>query len=200
MKARCVWLAGIGLVVVAATAWGQSYLPAAPKVKTPFYIFSDRGEASPGYDYAPSGWMGRVEGLDVNMCSDEMPYHGPCCMKITFSEPTGWAGIVWQNPASNWGNEEGGLDLTGAKRLSFWAKGQKGGEAVEFSMGLLGKDKKFFDTASADIGVTRLSKHWKQYSIPVDGKNLSRIVTGFAFTVKAKGPPVVFYLDDIIYE
>lgn len=171
-----------------------------PKMKLPFYVFSDRGTPQAGYDFAPSGWMGSVDALEVDTCSDELPYHGPCCMKVTFHDPNSWAGVVWQNPAGNWGEEEGGLDLTGARRISFWARGQKGGETVEFSMGVLGKDKKFFDSTSVNLGIVRLSKYWKQYSIPLEGKNLSRIVTGFSFSVKGQPRPVVFYLDDIIYE
>jgi hypothetical protein len=42
----------------------------------------------------------------------------------------GWAGLYWQHPDNNWGDEPG-VDLTGAKRISFYARGERGGEIVE---------------------------------------------------------------------
>lgn len=176
-------------------------VPAAPKVKLPFYVYSDLGREKPGYDFAPSGWMGNnLDALEVDICHTENTRHGPCCMKVVFSDPNSWAGIVWQNPAENWGDEEGGLNLTGAKKLTFWARGERGNEMVEFKMGIIGSSKKFHDSGKASLGRVRLDKNWKQFTIPLDGVNLSRIVSGFCFAVKGRSDGVIFYLDDIIYE
>jgi hypothetical protein len=49
-----------------------------------------------------------------------------------------WGGVVWQHPANDWGDANGGFNLTGAKKLTFWARGEKGGEKVSFEFGLLG--------------------------------------------------------------
>jgi hypothetical protein len=71
---------------------------------------------------------------------------------------------------------------------------------VEFKVGLLGPGKKVTDTARVTLGRIQLSSRWKQYSIPLEGKDLRRIVTGFLWVVEATGAPVTFYLDDIQYE
>ncbi len=190
------------IAVCASVGWGQQpQLPPAPKVKLPFYVYSDLGTEKPGYDFAPSGWMGNnLDALEVDSCHTENTRHGPCCMKIVFSDANSWAGIVWQNPAGNWGDEDGGLDLTGAKKLTFWARGERGNEMVEFKMGVIGPNKKFHDSGRAGLGRVRLDKNWKQFTIPLDGVNLSRIVSGFCFSVKGRSDAIIFYLDDIIYE
>lgn len=191
------------LILFTAGVWGcyaQHALPPAPKVKLPFYVYSDLGSERAGYDFVPSGWMGNVDALEVDPCFPENTHHGPCCMKIVFSDANGWAGIVWQNPTENWGDSEGGLDLTGSKKLTFWARGEKGNEMVEFKMGVIKPSMKFHDSGRASLGRVRLEKTWKQITIPLAGINLSRIVSGFSFAVKGRSDAVIFYLDDIIYE
>ena len=42
-----------------------------------------------------------------------------------------------------------------------------------------------------------LKKGWTRYRIALDGQDLSRMKTGFAFTLG--GPAKTFYLDDIEY-
>lgn len=173
----------------------------------PFYVYSDkRGTAPAGCDFSPSGWMGNTDAIEFDDCADD-PYRGGCCIEVTFDDRKGsggirkrWGGITWQHPSDNWGDEEGGLDLTGASQLSFWAKGKEGGEEVEFRMGIIKRNKKFYDTASVDLGKVKLDDVWKQYVMKLKGKDLSRIVTGFSFTVRGKGKPVTFYLDEIIFE
>ena len=90
---------------------------------------------------------------------------------------TNGAASVWQNPANNWGAKPGGWNLTGAKTLSFWARGAKGNEVVTFLYGLVGKDKPNGDTSTGKTEV-HLTKAWKKYTIPLAGKNLSHIITG----------------------
>ena len=89
--------------------------------------------------------------------------------------------------------------MTGAKTLSFWARGDKGGEVVTFLYGLLGSDKTYPDSSTGKTEAT-LTKDWKQYTLDVSGKDLSDIKTGFAWTLAANGKPVRFYLDDIQYQ
>ena len=108
--------------------------------------------------------------------------------------------MVWQYPAGDWGDKPGALDLTGAKRLSFWARGGRGGEVVSFKFGLLGPEKAFSDSARGQTGEVKLSDRWTQYQIDLKGMDLSRIKTGFCWVLAAPGQPVTFYLDDIRYE
>src|SRR5690606_26129678 len=72
-------------------------------------------------------------------------------------------------------------------------------EVVTFQFGIIPKDKKFSDTAKGELKVT-LGKEWKQYEILVEGKDLTRIKTGFVWTAAAPGKPFAFHLDDIRWE
>ena len=92
-----------------------------------------------------------------------------------------------------------GLDLTGAKKLTFWARGENGGEKVSFSYGLLDKAN-YPDSSKGEIKDAELTKEWKQYTIDLSGKDLSQIKTPFAWILGAKGDPITFYLDDIKFE
>jgi hypothetical protein len=127
------------------------------------------------------------------------PHSGSSCLKVQYKAADDFAGVVWQNPANDWGDDDGGLNLTGAKKLTFWARGESGGEKVEFKFGVLDKTKKFFDTASGDMNVV-LTKNWTEYTIDLDGKDMSRIVTGFCWVLAGQAAPVTFYLDDLQYE
>ncbi len=118
------------------------------------------------------------------------------------SQGAGWIGIYWQNPANNWGSKRAGFDLRGAKKLTFWARGEKGGEIIsEFKMG--GIAGEFSDSASAGIGPAMLTQDWKQYEIDLTGQDLSHIIGGFGFSLSGDDNPAegtVFYLDTIRYE
>jgi hypothetical protein len=121
-------------------------------------------------------------------------------MKIRCSAPFGWTGVAWQNPANDWGDKPGGYDLTGAKKLTFWAKGEMGGELIDFGVGLLNSDKEFHDTAKVEFKSIKLKKKWKQYSINLKGKDLSNIKIPFYWISGGNNHTVTFYLDDIQFE
>ena len=96
---------------------------------------------------------------------------------------------------------KGGFDLTGASKLTFWARGEKGGEQImEFKMG--GLTGTYSDSDSASIGPVELTADWKQYSINLAALDLSYISGGFAWVTNAIAAPegCVFYLDNIQYE
>lgn len=150
--------------------------------------------------WAPSGWMGDVDFIEFDDSCKDNPHSGSTCIKVTFKDPTGWGGIVWQNPAENWGNDPGGVDLTGAKQFVVWARGEHGGEAISLKVGGLGRDKPYFDTVSIGRENIHLGKDWKRYTLQLGGKNLQRIISGFVFAVQGKGPETIVYLDDIRYE
>jgi hypothetical protein len=150
--------------------------------------------------FAWSGWMGTTAAIKLDDKWTDNPHSGATCMRITFDANTGFGGIAGQNPPNDWGDLPGGLDISGATKLTFWARGENGGELVTFKMGILGADKKYADSASAETPEIRLSKQWKQYTIDLEGKDLRRVKTGFVWALSAHGTPVTFYLDDIRYE
>jgi hypothetical protein len=155
--------------------------------------------------YIPSGWMGDYGDLKVNPGCVQGPHSGKSCTQITYSAKmangAGWAGMFWQHPANNWGDKQGGFNLTGAKRVTFWARGAKGGEKIaEFRVG--GITGEYPDTDSASSGPMELTNQWKQYSIDLNGKDLSTLIGGFAWAASKDDNPDGFtiYLDDIAYE
>lgn len=168
----------------------------AKVAKLPLELYADGMDGLP---YVWSGWMGKLDAIKMDEKSTDQPHSGATCMKCEFRSGDNFGGIVWQNPANDWGDAPGGFNLTGAKKLTFWARGEKGGEQVEFQYGVLGKDKKFPDTDHGSMNVT-LTKDWKQYEFDLTGKDLSDIKTGFCWVVKGQGAPVAFYLDDVRYE
>jgi hypothetical protein len=144
--------------------------------------------------------MGNTQAIKMDEGCTNNPHAGKNCLRFEYTAADNWAGIVWQDPANDWGDQAGGWNLTGAKKLKFWARGEKGGEVVSFKFGILGSDKKFPDSASGELADTKLTKEWKEYSIDLSGKDLTRIKTGFCWSLAGQGAPVVFYLDDIRFE
>ncbi|MBU2541817.1 MAG: hypothetical protein KJ593_07960 [Candidatus Omnitrophica bacterium] len=178
-----------------------------PEVKAaelmPFYVYTDR--MSLKNHFTPSGWMGDYGDISIDQASADNPTSGESCVKIVYSgnmsNGARWAGVYWQSPPNNWGNVDGGYDLSKASKLSFWARGEKGGERIEeFKIGgLMGK---YSDSDSAGIGPVILTDKWKQYVIDLKGKDLSYISGGFTWSTNVDVNPegVVFYIDEIRYE
>jgi len=176
---------------------GPSPKPKPRTAKLPFPLYEDHLKEIP---YIWSGWMGDASAIGMDEKFTTNPHSGETCMKCEFKKPNGFGGIVWQSPANDWGEAPGGFDLTGAKKLTFWARGENGGEIVDFKLGIIGIEKFFHDSGTASLTGTALTKEWKQYEIDLSKKDLSCIKTGFMWVLGAKGQPVVFYLDDIRYE
>lgn len=179
----------------AAGGWAEEF-----KV---FPVYTDA--KSPDNHYDPSGWMGDYSDIGMSQESFDNPHGGSTAIKITYrakkSQGVGWAGVYWQNPSNNWGTKAGGYDLTGAKKVTFWARGEKGGERVEeFKIG--GITGEYGDSDVAGIGPVELTQEWQEFVIDLDGKDLSSISGGFCWVASADANPdgFVIYLDDIKYE
>src|SRR5512135_571776 len=147
--------------------------PAASESKV-FSVYSDT--KSPDNHYIPSGWMGDFGDLSMDDKYMGEAHAGSTCIKFVYTakktQNQGWAGIFWQNPANNWGSKKGGFDLTGFNKLTFWAKGAKGGEVIDkISVG--GIKGTYPDTTEVSIGPVELTSQWQQYTINLTGKDLS---------------------------
>jgi len=170
--------------------------PAELQFKFPLAVYSD----SFPQPWASSGWMGSHEALTIETEYQVLPQSGDACMKIYCKAPFGWVGVAWQNPANDWGDLAGGYNLSGAKKLTFWAKGEMGNELIDFGVGLLNSDKKFYDSGKAELKNVKLKKEWKKYTINLKGKDLSRIKTPFYWISEGSNHSMAFYLDDIYFE
>jgi hypothetical protein len=180
------------------------------------YVYKDFADGA-NY-YTQKSWMG--DGFDnvPRMREDFAGYKGVTgiACEIDFTEHS-WGGYMFINgvlpagttePIHDYGERDAALDLTGASKLVFYAKGETGGERVEFLMGGLGSDgyltAPFADSAKSSLGYVQLSKTWKRFEIPLDGADLSRVGCGFAWVANNLMNPladnILFYVDEIRYE
>lgn len=169
-----------------------------PVKKLPLVIYDDANTTF-SRPYVPSGWMGNHEVIDFDEGWRKRPHSGATCIRVRCGMSRSWFGIVWQSPANDWGDEEGGWDLLYARQLSFWARGEKGGEKVIFKFGILQEDQPYRDTTGHKGLTVSLTPYWKQYTIPLIG-NKRCIKTGFVWVVEVCDEGFTFYLDDIKYE
>jgi hypothetical protein len=168
------------------------------KAVLPLMLYDEADRANP--PYAPSGWMGSTNSLKLDDRCTENPHSGKTCLRIDFSAVEGWGAVAWQNPANDWGDQPGGWDLTGAKRLSFWLRGETGNESCNIELGIIDKEKKFPDTHKAKLAGVKLTREWQEHSIDVSGKDLRRIKTGFVVSITSSGKPTTIFIDDCRYE
>jgi hypothetical protein len=167
-----------------------------------FVVYYDK--KSPDNHYIPSGWMGDYSDIQMDEACFDNPQSGTTCLKFTYTAKgslgKGWAGVYWQNPANNWGDSEAGYNLSGLNKLTFWARGEKGGETITaFKVG--GIAGKFKDSLDVEIGPITLTNTWQEYSLNLVGKDLSHIIGGFCWVADRQSNPwgATFYLDNIRY-
>jgi hypothetical protein len=169
----------------------------SPLAKLPFAVYGDDTDGAP---YTPSGYMGNVDAIAMKLDSSENPHAGKTCLKIEYKAGDNWGGVLWQSPANDWnGTRPGGLNLSGATHLEFWARGAEGGETVNFVLGVLDGNQPYRDTAKGELNGVRLTKQWQKLRIPLGGRDLTRIKTGFGWSLAGQGKPVTFYLDEVRY-
>jgi hypothetical protein len=139
---------------------------------------------------------------------------GITCIRCVFkTENSNWGGWYFMNgvlegnevqPKPNWGEyPDAGIDLTGATSVTFWARGEAGGENIDFfALGVSGNS-----SDKVVNSVTLKSGEWSQYSIDLSNKNLSCVLGAFGWSVDADqndngsgSRDIIFYLDNIKYE
>jgi hypothetical protein len=155
----------------------------------------------------PSGWMGdAAQGttyVQVDPSSRENPHSGVTCYRWHYTPgPQGWAAVAWQFPENNWGGQPG-RDMSGYTRVSFWARGQKGGERLQFKAGgQTTPNAAYPATFEVDSDMIVLTDKWARYSLSLAGKNLSNTACFFVWVAQARQNPdgLTFFLDDLYYE
>jgi hypothetical protein len=165
----------------------------------------------------PAGWMsgaGRPEQfMSLGVSRDGCPSQQGC-IQVTYKPGGSWGGIFWWphqcGPSGRpeaWEMARSGacginvLQKGGFKavsRLSFTARGEKGGEVVEFKVGSDDLSPK----PGKSSGKVRLTPEWKPYGVDLKGLDFNNAVALFAWTAADQSNPqgVVFYLDDIRIE
>jgi hypothetical protein len=178
----------------AATASVPLLVKGEARTPMPFYVYKDGFEGMP---WAPSGWMGSTDDLSLRGDHADNCYQGPACIELRYEGEYAWVGVAWQHPPDNWGDMEGGFDLTGAKELELWARGEYGTERISIGVGLIEDDKAHPDSAKKHVEDVVLTHEWRRYRIRLKRLDLSKIKTGFVIIVQGKRVPVAVYLDEI---
>ncbi len=164
-------------------------------VRFPVSVYEDSFENMP---WVPSGWMGSIDSLLLDGDYRDQPAHaGVASIRMRYEGKFGWVGVAWQHPPNNWGDSEGGFDITGASELELWARGEYGGEKVSFGVGLLEKDRAYPDSGIAKVDGITLTRDWQRYTISLKKIDLSSLKTGFVVTLVGRQTPVTIYLDSI---
>ena len=167
------------------------------QAKLPFTLYGDDMKKSP---FAPSGFMGNTNAIKMALDNTDQPHSGKTCLRVEYQASDNWGGVLWQSPPDDWkGEKPGGLNLNGASELEFWARGAEGGEVIDFVFGVLDGNQKYRDSAKGELKGARLTTKWQKLHITLDGRDLSRIKTGFGWSLAGQGKPITFYLDDIRY-
>lgn len=171
------------------------------------YVYDEYNNIA-NYLWFPSGWMNQ-EGISFKSDCKDNCYKGNTCNKISFNfKETAWMGIYWL-PDNSW--EGPGINLyeqIKAKKgpqikLTFWTRGERGGEMVQFKVGGVSAANDSISSAIATKWIC-LSTDWRQCEIDLSKADLSNVVGGFCcVTKKIKNTgkdEIVFFLDDIRYE
>ena len=153
----------------------------------------------------------------MNESYGDHPYSGNTCIRCGVNTRQGtWGGWMFLTGIMIPGQEylafndgstpDQGEDLTGMKELRFWARGQNGGEEVEFiCFGFGAEDSAiaYKDTAEKQRIMVQLTNDWQEYTICLpEDLDLSNITLGFGYACSSDLAEVkenVFYLDDIRY-
>ena len=187
------------------------------------YVYRDFGDTENHFTQ-----KAKMFGVDERLVMDmdenwrEDPHGGESCIRCRqVTAMTDWGGWLFLNgwlaegetaPRLNDGAMDGqGLDLTGASALTFRARGERGGERVEFFTCGFGYDGewgvptvKYPDSARKhSLGFVDLESEWREYAIDLTDADMSSIACGFGYVLSGGDSGVgdnVFYLDDIRFE
>lgn len=102
-----------------------------------------------------------------------------------------------------------GINLSGATKLVFHARGEVGGEQIEFFVGGVGFDDPIKPHPDSTSPVplaqtpTTLTTEWTRFEIDLTGADLSDIKGAFGWVANAQNNPnpvTIFYIDDVYFE
>ena len=192
----------------------QSHHAQTSTPSEPFWIYRDDDSAD--NHFAPTGRQGDCGDVHVERDCPELPYSGKTCIHIRFdtdgagpnncdvSAPCRWAGLTWQQPPRNWGNDKKyahqGYNLDGYQTLAFYARADRPA-VVRFGVG--GTDTPYGDSMAYAAGLSvHLTTEWRPYEIDLRGSDLSHVISGFRVTTSWDLNPDGFelFLDDIRFE
>jgi hypothetical protein len=171
------------------------------------YVYRNFGDGR--NSFTQKAWMGNIPPSSMNEQAAGFAETG---IAAEFNVvPAAWGGYMIlcgilkageSSPENNFGDVDAGFNLTGATKLIFHARGDAGGEVIEFI--LAGLEGKYPDSAPRISRKVTLTKEWQQYEIDLSNKNLSRIACGFGWVANYQDnsdkSKIKFYMDEIYYK
>lgn len=164
----------------------------------------------------PAGWMsGGNPSSFLSLTATATNCHGTGgCLRIGYRPGGVWGGIYWwpltcgdSGTAAAWSAvraescvisvlNAGGFEEV--KLLTFWARGDSGGERIEFKIG--GHD--IAPIPGRSMGTRALTQGWEKYEIDLEGVDVTRVIGLFAWVASDLDNPngATFYLDEIQFE
>lgn len=158
--------------------------------------------------YSPDGFFGdgEVEGhlaLSRDCPSRPAGARGDC-VTITYRPgPKGFAGIFWQHPHNNWGDFRGHEIAAGATRITFFARGNRGGKVINVGAGQAGMP--LSDSFKLEEVQVAMKNEWTRHEVPFRGANYrgeNGVLGAFVFSLPGaeNDETTVFHLDDIRWD
>lgn len=122
---------------------------------------------------------------------------GQCISISATPGGNGWGAVYWQTRRETGVRQP--ITVRQATKVTFWARGEQGGEKVHFHLG---------GVAASELlqpaEVTELSTMWKRFELELKDRKLEQITGLFGVRWSYAGGQnpegVKFYLDDIQYE
>ena len=133
----------------------------------------------------------------LDLKSTTSPKFGSECIKVEFSgtkSNDSLHSIVWQQA-----KPVAAYDLTGATKLTFWARGVLSGEKLKFGIGSPDALKKDASTAKKEMGFS-LGNVWTKYEMDLSNLDLRRVEDAFYMTIVDADRPMTCYIDGITFE
>lgn len=160
--------------------------------------------------FSPDGFWGDGEKRGALDLLRECPTRvagasGDCYQIIYIPGAKRFAGINWQYPHNNWGFAPGRKVAAGATRITFSARGAKGGERVGFGAGQPDASNGFGDSFSLSQLSVELGKEWASYEVPFEGQTYqgsSDVIGAFIVSLTAgdDDQPLVIFVDDVKWQ
>lgn len=171
-----------------------------------WYVYKDADSKENHGEW--TNWLPENSGdmLNLSLVSNKSRAYGSTAVRVDvrFQHPW-WCGIAISSQENYWGEEPSDFayDLSRARKLVFHARGEEGGEMIRVKVAIAG-DKPHGDSSvrPADTRWLRLSREWRRYELPLDGYDLKRVITPFAFVtdrVHNEAEAIRFYLDEIYF-
>jgi hypothetical protein len=191
-------------VLAALLAAGCGVEPAAPPHEPLPVPFAVSDYYSPDGFFGDGELRGRLE-LEKS-CPQRAPGAQGDCYTLTYRPGVKrFAGIFWQYPHNNWGFWPGHTVAPGASRITFQARGLRGGEALKVNAGQKDSPNAHKDSFQLEEMTVALTDRWAAHELPFSGADYqgpSGVLGAFMIALAAgdSDDAIVVYLDDVRWQ